>query len=291
MSQADLHLPQQSRFTETSRRDKWWLVPLLTFLGLFGFVVYSTWAAWQGANYEFDAYLSPMYSPLLFEAGTNAAKEWHLAHGSHHALFGPWPSWLGWMPAWMPMSPAFFILIFPGGFRLTCYYYRGAYYKAFWADPLTCSVGEPRKKYLGEQTWPLIAQNIHRYFLYAAILFIGVLTFDAFRGMYYSEDWQGKVVFGEGGAGFGIGIGSLVLIINVFLLGGYTFGCHSLRHLIGGKYNLFSRHPKRKVAYECVSCLNAQHMLWAWCSLFWVGFTDFYIRMCASGVFTDVRLF
>ena len=54
------------------------------------------------------------------------------------------------------------ILWAPGGFRLTCYYYRGAYYKAFWADPPSCAVGEPRKSYWGERSFPLILQNVHR---------------------------------------------------------------------------------------------------------------------------------
>ena len=74
----------------------------------------------------------------------------------------------GWWPAALPFSAALLILWAPGGFRFTCYYYRGAYYKAFWADPPSCAVGEPRKKYLGEQSFPLILQNIHRYFLYLA---------------------------------------------------------------------------------------------------------------------------
>ena len=118
-----------------------------------------------------------------------------------------------------------------------------------------------------------------------------ILSFDAIRGLFFSEDWTGRVLFGEGRAGFGLGVGTLVLTMNVILLGGYTFGCHSLRHLIGGRFNIFSRNPTRKVAYDCVSCLNRSHMLWAWCSLFWVGFTDFYIRACSMGIFTDLRIF
>src|SRR3984885_13351076 len=117
-------LPARS-FGQTSRKDKWWLVPLLTFLGLSTFVVYSTWAAFQGNHYQFGPYLSPFYSPELFG---NPAHSW----------FGAKP---GWWPLWMPFSPALLILWAPGGFRLTCYYYRGAYYKAFWADPPACAVG------------------------------------------------------------------------------------------------------------------------------------------------------
>jgi hypothetical protein len=31
-------------------------------------------------------------------------------------------------------------------------------------------------------------------------------------------------------------------------------------------------------------------MLWAWCSLFSVGFSDLYVRMCAMGIWSDVRI-
>ena len=127
-------------FGETMRQDVWWLQPLVVFFGLSAFIAYSTWAAFQGVNYSFGNYLSPFYSPEFFGS-------------SHHAWFGPKPSvW----PQWMPWSPAFLILWAPGGFRLTCYYYRGAYYKSFWADPPNCSVGEPRKSYWGENSFPLI---------------------------------------------------------------------------------------------------------------------------------------
>ena len=101
-----------------------------------------------------------------------------------HSWFGPKP---GWWPAALPFSAALLILWAPGGFRFTCYYYRGAYYKAFWADPPSCAVGEPRKKYLGEQSFPLILQNIHRYFLYLAILFLFVLTYDVWKAMWFTD--------------------------------------------------------------------------------------------------------
>ena len=83
--------------------------------------------------------------------------------------------------------PHYLILWAPGGFRLTCYYYRGAYYKAFWADPPACAVGEPRKKYLGERSFPLIMQNVHRYFLYVALIFIGILAYDVWKAMWFAE--------------------------------------------------------------------------------------------------------
>ena len=148
-------LPRRS-FGETMRADVWWTQPLLVFIGLSIFIVYSTWAAFQGQNYFFGNYISPFYSPEILG-------------DSPHSWFGPKPSW--W-PAWLIFSPALLVLWAPGGFRVTCYYYRGAYYKSFWADPPACTVGEPRKTYWGERSFPLIMQNVHRYFLYLALLFL-----------------------------------------------------------------------------------------------------------------------
>jgi hypothetical protein len=252
-------------FGKTMRRDAWWAQPLFVFIGLSGFIIYSSWAAFQNANYIHGPYLSPMYSPLLFAGGDTGHTPW----------IGDKP---GLWPGWLPWSPALLILWMPAGFRLTCYYYRGAYYKAFWADPPSCAVTEPRKVYHGENSLPLIMQNVHRYFMYLAVVFIFILGYDALLG-YHFED------------GFGIGVGSLVLTLNVILLGGYTFGCHSLRHLIGGNRNEMSRSPGCLKAYSCVSCLNRKHMFWAWMSLVWVGFTDLYVRLCSMGIWHDYRLF
>jgi hypothetical protein len=281
MSQADLRLPQMRPLGGTSRSDTWWLQPIAVFSGLLAFIVYSTWAAFQGVHFHFDGsgahYLSPFYSPLLFDVA---------GPPSGHAWFGPKPDWLPW-PSFLAFSPALLILWAPGGFRFTCYYYRGAYYKSFWADPPACAVGEPGfrgKKFRGEAKLPLILQNVHRYFLYLAIGFLFILAYDAFMAYRFTDATTGKT-------GFGLAVGSLVLTINPILLGGYTLGCHSLRHLIGGRSDCLSKHPTRTKCYDGVSCLNRKHMLFAWLSLFWVGFTDFYVRMCSMGVITDWRLF
>ena len=255
-------------FGETMRPDVWWLQPLAVFLGLGTFVGYSTWAAFQGANYHTGNYLSPFYSPELFG-------------GSPHSWFGPKPAW--W-PGWLLFSPALLILWAPAGFRFTCYYDRGAYYKAFWGDPPSCTVGEPRQVYLGENSFPLIMQNIHRYFLYVALVFILILAHDVWKALWFTDP-------ATGGTSFGVGVGTLVLAGNVILLGGYTCGCHSLRHLVGGFLDEPSRTPTCSRCYQCVSCLNRRHMVWAWLSLFWVGFSDLYVRLCAMGVWKDVRIF
>src|SRR5262249_55584658 len=152
-----------------------------------------------------------------------------------------------------------------------------AYYKAFWADPPSCTVAEPRKHYLGEHSFPLIAQNMHRYFLYLALLFLVVLTWDVWKALWFVNPATGEVRFG-------VGLGTLVLATNVALLGSYTFSCHSLRHLVGGCRDQLSQVPARFKAYSCVSCLNQKHMLFAWMSLFSVAFSDIYVRMCSMGV-------
>jgi len=247
-------------FGETTRRDLWWLPSVATFLGFSAFIVYSTWAAFQGEHYRFGPYLSPFYSPELL--------------GSATAWFGPKP---GWIPTWIPFTAALLILWAPGGFRFTCYYYRGAYYKAFWADPPGCAVGEPRHSYRGERKFPLILQNIHRYFLYLALLFIIILAYDAYEAFHFAD-------------GFGIGVGTVILVMNVILLGSYTLGCHSLRHLVGGRNDTLSNKPVQHTLWRWVSALNGRHMMFAWFSLFWVGFSDIYVRLCSMGVITDLRL-
>lgn len=257
------------RFAATARTDRWWVGPLLTLLGLSGFGIYATWAAFQGEHYYVAPYLSPFYSPLLYvkpgvPGGAPLADAW----------LGAWPAW--W-PAFLPASPAFLILAFPGSFRATCYYYRKAYYRSFFGTPPGCAVaGVPRKGYEGETTL-LLFQNLHRYAMYFAIIFIFILYYDGISAF-----------FREGR--FGVGVGSIVLLINPTLLAAYTFGCHSFRHLIGGRLDCFScdaASGARHGLWKQVSSLNARHMEFAWMSLFWVGFSDLYVRLVSMGILHD----
>jgi hypothetical protein len=258
---AGIPLPVQRSFGQTTRRDNWWVQPALIFAGLSLFIVYATWAAFQGQHYHYGPYLSPFYSPEFYGP-------------SPHAWFGTLPPW--W-PGWLPYSPALLILWAPAGFRFTCYYYRGSYYKAFWADPPACAVGEPRKGYIGESALPLRLQNIHRYFMYVAVLFILMLVIDAIKSFWYQDR-------------FFVGVGSVVLTVNVILLAGYTFGCHSLRHLVGGRLDCVSESPTCHKLYKGCSALNRRHALWAWLSLFSVMFTDVYVRLCSMGVWKDYQI-
>ncbi len=261
MPQLDVPLVR-GRFGATSRPDAWWVQPLVVFLAFTAFVVYATWAALQGDNYRFGPYLSPFYSPELY----GSAQAWLGAQA---------PSWY---PSFVPFSAAVLILWAPVGFRMTCYYYRGAYYKAYWPGPPSCTVGTAREAYRGERSFPLIVQNLHRYFLIFALILIVLLAHDAWEAMWWPD-------------GFHINVGTLVLTLNAILLGCYTLGCHSLRHLVGGIKDVLSKSPIRKAAYDCVSCLNTRHMRFAWFSLVWVGFSDVYVRLCAMGVWHDWRLF
>ena len=262
MPHAVVGLPRR-RVLETRRRDVWWATPVTVFTVLTAFVIYTMWAAFQGTNYEYGPYLSPLYSPLLFGDSSHA--------------------WFGDNPRWWPWSAAFLILWVPGNFRLTCYYYRGAYYKAFWADPPSCAVGEPRKSYRGEQRLPLVLQNIHRYFMFAALAFLLILAYDVWKAMWFVNPTTGATEFG-------IGVGTIILAVNVVLLASYTLGCHVLRHVVGGRLKQLSNKPVQRTCYDCVSGLNRRHMLFAWLSLFSVALADLYVRLCATGVLHDVRL-
>jgi hypothetical protein len=239
----------------------------VVFLILSAFLVYATWAAFQNAHYTWGPYLSPFYSPEILG-------------DSPHAWFGPKP---GWWPGWLPFSPALLILPFPALFRFTCYYYRGSYYKAFWADPPACSVGEPRNTYLGERYFPLLLQNVHRYFMLTAVIFLFILSYDVWLATRWSD--------GAGGTRFGVGLGTLILLVNVICLGGYTLGCHSMRHIMGGFRDQFSKLRGFRTPYACVTCLNSAHHRWAWISLFTVAGSDIYIRLCSMGILTDPRIF
>jgi hypothetical protein len=176
------------------------------------------------------------------------------------------------------------MLILPGpaSFRFTCYYYRKAYYRAFAWDPPACAIAERSPhRYKGESRL-LLFQNLHRYAMYVALVFLVILWKDAVLGVVGWKD------------GVHVRVGALVMVTNCVLLTGYTFGCHSVRHLIGGGVNSYSTAALGNVRHglwKLVTVLNERHMQFAWMSLFSVALTDLYIRSVATGAITDVRLF
>src|SRR5512145_1477916 len=253
----------RAQITErTLRQDNWWLSPLVTFVVFTAFVVYATWRAFAGEFYYSKPYLSPFYSPCM---GAQCVE------GS--ADFGrPFD--------WFPYSPALIILVIPLGFRMTCYYYRKAYYRAFWLSPPACAVAEPHTKYTGERRFPLILQNGHRWALIASALIAMVLTYDVILAFRNADHEWGHM-----------GLGTLVLLVNVVLIWLYTLSCHSCRHLIGGRLRHFSKHPVRYRAWTWVSRLNRDHPKYAWLSLFSVALADLYVYLLSTGAITDVRFF
>ena len=239
----------------TRRRDSWWVAPtvqgiLFTVCATYLFFSGILWTPIFGTAYLVDGYLSPLFSPLIK------------------------PDWL---PTWI--SPGLFILWVPLGFRATCYYYRKAYYRFYFADPPGCAVGESpiHRGYRMETAFPFILQNIHRYFLYLAFIPLFFLWVDGISALVP----DGRVR---------LGLGGVILLVNAALLTGYSLSCHSLRHVVGGKLDCFSCSRGTKVRYgvwQRVTALNRRHMSWAWASLITVTLADVYVRLLALGIIGD----
>lgn len=251
---------------KTARRDAWWLQPLLTATVLTAFIIYATFRTFENDNF-------------LPELSRNASALWESGKVGH--LLSPFYSPLflvDWQVMGYHVSPAMLILPFPLSFRLTCYYYRKAYYRSFFMAPPACAVqGTTKKTYRGEQVFPFVIQNLHRFAFYAAFIFIFILAYDVVLSMKYVDGW-------------GISLGTFVLLLNVLLLAGYTLGCHSLRHLVGGKLNCYSCSLAAKTRHglwKKVTFLNERHALYAWVSLFGVALADLYVRFVCAGVITD----
>jgi hypothetical protein len=245
------------RVVRNERRDTWWLLPLTVVVVLGAFGVYATWAALQNSNYFYEPYLSPFYSPCL-------------ATTCQHVT-------LPLVGSWWTLSPAFLILGIPGGFRVTCYYYRKAYYRSFFWSPPACAVADASKRYSGETRFPYLLQNIHRYFFYLSVVVVLFLWWDAIRAFFFPE-------------GFGIGLGTVILVLNATLLSLYTFSCHSCRYLAGGHLDSFEGASLRRRLWRLTNRLNPRHPQFAWVSLFGVGLTDLYVRLLAMGVLHDPRI-
>lgn len=249
----------------TLRKDRWWLSPLVTAAVLIFFIVYATFRIFQGDYYwaaEYR-YLTPLYSPCLSEA---------CIPGSSH--FGePLPE----LPAWVPLPIITFVIL--AGFRGTCYYYRKAGYRSLFLSPAACAVPEPHRRYSGERRFPLVLLNYHRYFFYGALVFTLINLYDAVLAL-IDED-----------GGLGLGLGGVIMWVNLVMLTLYTLSCHACRHIVGGRLNNFAKHPWRYRFWTWVSRLNGDHGRYAMISLFTVILTDFYIALLAGNVIEDPRFF
>jgi hypothetical protein len=253
--------PRASIDAKTLRTDRWWFAPLLTVTLLSIWLIYATVRAFMQKWYWVDEYhyLTPFYSPCVSKACVPEAAE-----------FGRF------LPGWRIIPYASLTLPFLLLFRLTCYYYRKAYYRSFWASPPACAVPDGHKSYSGETRFPLIFQNAHRYAFYAAVLISLINTWDAVKAFHSPQ-------------GFGFGLGNVILVVNVVMLWAYTASCHSCRHIVGGRLKHFSKHPVRYKAWMFVSKLNAKHMQLAWITLATLMITDAYIMAVSADWFNDLR--
>ncbi len=250
MAQAQTaHPPHRLGFLATLRRDGWWVEPVVTAVSLiifFGWLGVSVFLdKW---HFEAGPYISPVFEPKLFEA--------------NNSIF---------------ISPALVVLLGPIPFRATCYYYRRAYYRSWFLAPPACAVGDAGRRYYGETVVPFWFNNLHRFAMYGALVFVPILWWGAIRSFYH----EGEI---------GVGLGSVILVVNAYLLMMYTFSCHSLRHWVGGGLNCFSCskfNRTRKRLWDYVSLWNERHRFWAWTSLVFIVFTDVYIRLVANGHITD----
>ena len=214
-------------------------LPLTTFVVFTAFVVYATWRAFSGRTTS---------SSRTSRRSTRRASATACEASDFGQPFG-----------WFPLSAALIILIFPLGFRLTCYYYRKAYYRSFWLSPPACAVAEPHGKLLRRDPVPADPQE------HPPLLLV---RRDRGRA---DPDLRPVLAFGpmEGEPeGIHMGLGTLILLVNIVLIWLYTLSCHSCRTLVGGRLRHFSKHPVRYRLWTWVSRLNADHARYAWLSLF-----------------------
>lgn len=239
-------------FGATLRVDRWIIKPGLIALGLAAFIVYATASAvfgipYFGVDYVAQGYHSPFFGLTIGETT---------------------------LPAWL--SPAILVLWMQVFFRGTCYYFRGAYYKAFFLDPPACAVGEPtiHRRFAMENKFPFILMNAHRFALYIVFIPLAVLWIDLLRALWHD-------------GGLRLGIGVFLIAADAVLVSLYTFSCHSFRHLVGGNLDCYScsaNTRRRHGIWQRVSAWNQYHGVWAWTSLGSVVLVDLYVRALALDI-------
>ncbi|RJU88768.1 MAG: hypothetical protein DWC07_07225 [Candidatus Poseidoniales archaeon] len=273
-----LKLPVINGLGRTNRIDKWWTQPLTMGTGLTAALVYTFWRLFiygtetsAGASlisYELEGskVMSPIFSPNVLEWDLFGLSTW-----DH-------PEWV---------NAAILVLWIPFGFRGTCYYMRRVYYRTFFASPVACWVDEPdiNKKlgYKGEKRL-FIFNNLHRYFLYAAMIILVIKWWDVTHTMHFhSADYEG----------YGMSLGTFVMGIEAFLLTMYVTSCHALRHLAGGMLDRWTTGISRirGQLFGKISVFNRSHGFWFWTSLVFVFLGDLWVLAVAEGHLNDMVLF
>jgi hypothetical protein len=206
---------------------------------------FSLYSAWAVLFFK-EGRFGPYLSPF-------SSPEFHVTIAGFLIPTGIWIFWI------------------PLVFRITCYYYRKAIFRSFLWHPRSCAVTEPdRGQYRGETRF-FVYNNLHRFTFYVTAVQVVVLWADAVLAFWYL-------------GAFHLGLGNLLMLVNVVCLSGYTFGCHAFRHLAGGGLDCFSCHRARYRLWKGVTVLNVRHDRWAWVSMFTVWGVDLYIRLLILGV-------
>ena len=243
-------------FASTLRVDRWIIRPALIAGGLGLFILYATWSSVFGIPYfGFD----------------------YAAQGYHSPFFGIDLGGALNLPVWF--SAAILVLWIQVLFRATCYYFRGAYYKAFFLDPPACAVGEPsvHRRFAMENKLPFILMNAHRFALYLAFIPMVVLWWDLIVSM--THDGQ-----------FRLGLGVFLIALDAILVTLYVGSCHSFRHLVGGSMDCFSCDAysrTRHGIWKWVSRINVHHGKYAWLSLVSIVAVDLYVRALALDIINE----
>jgi hypothetical protein len=233
--------PRPASAKEASPGRAWWIEPALTVICYSAFVIYATWSVFDQVNVKFYPYVSPFFS-----------------------------LWLGFGLIRVPVIGILLpiLAVIPLGLRGSCYYYRKSYFRSFFWDPPACAIQElKRGKYRGETRFPWVINNYHRYFLLLSLVVLLFLWVDVVRAFIYS-------------GAFFVGLGSIIMLINVVLLSLYTLTCHSFRYLMG---------PVWHRAVTILNYANPRHGFYAWVSMFSVALTDVYIRLLMAGVIHEPR--
>ena len=266
-----IKLPVLNGLGRTNRIDNWWSQPLAMGIALTAALIYTFWRLFlydADISYalEGSTVMSPIFSPNVLEWELFGLNEW-----KH-------PEWV---------NAAVLVLWIPFGFRGTCYYMRRVYYRTFFASPTACWVDEPDINkaigYKGEKRL-FIFNNLHRYFLYAAMIILLIKWWDVTHTMHFDSDAV---------HGYGVSIGTFVMAIEAFLLTMYVTSCHALRHLAGGMLDRWTTGISRVRGklFGKISALNRSHGFWFWTSLAFVFLGDLWVLAVAEGHLSDTVLF
>ena len=152
------------------------------------------------------------------------------------------------IPFWN-YSPALLILIFPLGFRLTCYYYRKAYYRSFWL--VAAGLRRGRRPRQLQRRDPVPADPPEH---------PPLLLLDPADLQLHPHLRRHRWPSASRASASASASARWSSCVNAVFLWLYTLSCHACRHFCGGQVKQFSKHPVRYRLWKLVTPLNARHM-------------------------------